>query len=264
MKLNVLLALTDQLRVKYKNMVADYTKFFMKSQGSFKGEKRTYEPREGIVDDPSKRGITRVATTMEEKIQYFVDESKEFIDALFSQECTNATGFAKAKLVVEGEEWGEFTSLELLRLKTILESSDLGNIETMISLIPVRSDSEVWERSKNEDYQGRDIYETVQVSGTAKTTRKEEYILEDPNISKIKGEGYRPAVSSRDLIIELGDYTKQNFSGEWSHQQRALVLKRRGELRKAITVALKKANECESVKSDLTAERIFGYIFNGK
>ncbi len=35
MKLNVLLAITDALRTKYKNMVGNYTKFFMKSQGSF-------------------------------------------------------------------------------------------------------------------------------------------------------------------------------------------------------------------------------------
>ena len=264
MKLNVLLALTDQLRVKYKNMVADYSKFFSKNQGAFKGEKRTYEPKEGVIDDPSKRGIVRVSTTVQEKMEYFLEEGTEFIDALFSQERTNAMGQAFAVLKVDGREWGEFTSLELLRLKSILESADFGNIQNMLSNIPVRSDSEVWEKSSNPDYEGRDIFETEKVTGVAKTTFKEEFILEDPNLKNLKGAEYHPVKSVNDKVMELGDYTKQNFSGEWSHQQRATALKRRDALLSAITVALKEANECESVKSELTAEKIFTYIFYGK
>lgn len=264
MKLNILLALTDQLRVKYKNMVADYSKFFSKSQGSFKGDKRTYTPREGIIDDPGKKGIVRVATTVDEKIDYFIKESAEFIDALFSQEKTNALGVAKATLKVDGKEWGEFTSLELLRLKSILESSDLGNLESLLSNIPVRSDSEVWNESSDPDYEERAIFETEKIVGVAKTTIKEEFILEDPNLKNIKGEGYKPVTSTKDKLLELGDYTRQNFSGEWSHQQRALALKRRGQLLSAIIVALKEANECDAVKSELTGEKIFNFIFRGK
>ena len=43
--LNVLLARTDALRTKYKGMIADYTKFFSKSQGSFVGVRNTYSPK---------------------------------------------------------------------------------------------------------------------------------------------------------------------------------------------------------------------------
>jgi hypothetical protein len=264
MKLNILLALTDQLRVKYKNMVADYSKFFNKSQGSFKGEKRTYSPREGVIDDPSKRGITRIATTVDEKINYFIAESSQFIDSLFSQERTNALGLAQAELMVNNKSWGTFTSLELLRLKTLLESSDLGSFESLLASIPVRSDSEVWNKSNDPDYADRNVYETEQITGVSKTTIKEEFILDDPNLSKLKGAEYRPMKSMKDIVHELGDYTKQTFSGEWSHQQRATALKRRGDLIAAITVALKEANEAEAEKSELTAEKIFNYIFKGK
>lgn len=263
MKLNVLLAVTDTLRVKFKNMVADHTKFYSKSQGSFQGVKATYVPKEGMVDDPSKRKFTKVVTTVDEKIDYFTKEAKEFVDALFSQEKTNAVGSAKANLIVDGEDWGEFTSLELLRLKSLLESSDLGNLEGMISNIPVRSDAEIWAKSAAEDYQGRAIYEDPLVSGVSKTTVKEEYILEDPNIGSGKTSSYTPKISQRTITQEVGDYTLQHFSGEWSHRERAEALKRRGTLLVAVTKALKECNECEVSQSALTADRIFGYIFKG-
>ena len=184
MKLNVLLAVTDTLRVKFKNMVADHAKFYTKAQGAFLGEKATYVPKEDAVDEPSKRKYTRVVTTVDEKIAYFITEAGEFIDAQFSQEKTNAMGLAKAELVVQGKSWGEFTSLELLRLKSLLESSDLGKLEEMISVIPVRADSQIWKRCDLDEYADRNIWESPLISGTSRTTLKEEYILEDPNISK--------------------------------------------------------------------------------
>lgn len=261
-KLNVLLALTDQLRYVYKNMVKDYTVFFNKSQGAFKGEKRTYTAKEGTIDDPSKRGIMLVQTTVTEKFNYFIENSKEFIDALFSQEKTNAMGLATANLIVEGKDWGTFTSLELLRLKSLLESDDLGKIEGMLMTIPVRSDAEVWKESKDDDYTEREVFETELFTGVAKTTQKTPIVLKDPNLNPDKlPANYQSAVVSQDTILELGDYTKQNFSGEWSQRQKALTLQRRTILLTAITKALKEANECDVSKSDLTADRIFGYLF---
>jgi hypothetical protein len=265
MKLNVKLALTDQLRQNYKNLVNDYSKFFAKSQGAFKGEKRTYTPKEGTIDDPSKRGNILVAITVHEKLDYFINNSSKFIDALFSQEKTNSLGLAKAELKVNGESWGEFTSFELLRLKSLIESSDLGKLGEMLENIPVRPDSEVWNKTNEDEYSGRDIYETEKFTGVAKTTIKTPYVLEDPNMKgRELPSNYTPPVVTRDEIHELGDYTKQNFSGEWTHRQRALCLKRRSELITSITEALKIANECESVESELTAEKIFNYLFFGE
>lgn len=264
-KLNVLLALTDQLRHVYKNMVNDYVKFFSKSQGSFKGEKKTYTAKDGVIDEPNKRGTVLVATTVKEKLDYFIENSSKFVDALFSQEKTNSSGEASAELVVDGKSWGIFTSLELLRLKSLLESKDLGVLSEMILNIPVRSDSEIWNKSKNDDYTGREIHETELFQGIAKTTIKTPFVLKDPNI---KGDnipaGYQPSVVTKDEIMELGDYTKQSFSGEWSHRERALVLKRKTDLLCSITEALKIANECVVVESGLNSKRIFGYLFYNK
>jgi len=53
MKLNVLLAKTDQLGAYYRGMLKDYMVFFQKKQGAFLGERKTYTAVEGMLDDPS-------------------------------------------------------------------------------------------------------------------------------------------------------------------------------------------------------------------
>ena len=205
-KLNLLLALTDKLRVDYKNLVIDYTKFFSKSTGSFLGEKRTYTPKDGTIDEPTKRGVKKVTTTVNEKLDWFIETSTDFITKLFSQEKTNAMGLAKANLIVDGVNWGEYTSLELLRLKSLLESTDLGKLQEFIENIPVFSDTEVWYKSGNEEYRDRQVFETELIAGVSKTTVKTEYILEDPNIGKLKDNtNYNPVKSVRNDVMELGD-----------------------------------------------------------
>lgn len=256
-KLNVLLAKTDALAAYYKGQVNDYGKFFSSKQGAFKGEKKTYTPREDTIDDTSKRGIVKVQTTVTEKLEWFKENAREYVDALFAQEATNASGNAKAELIVDGESWGEFTSLELLRLKSLVEA---GGLHSVLENIPVRSDSEVWEKTDDEDYSGREIYESELIKGVNKTTEKENYILKDPNVDA-SSPNYNPTVATKTTIVELGDYTHQKFTGEWSQRQKAEVLQRRAKLLVAITESLKKANEAEVVSSELSADKIFGYLF---
>lgn len=257
-KLNVLLAKTDSLAPQFKGALNDFSRFFAKSQGAFRGEKRTYDPKEGTIDQPTMRGNTLVQTTVDEKFDWFRENSKEYIDALFSQEKTNSSGIAKAELIVDGESWGEFTSLELLRLKSVVESSQL---HTMLENIPVRSDAEEWAKSSNEMYSDRAIFESPLNKGVAKTTEKEDYILKDPNVDS-SSPNYTPVVAHKTTTLELGDYTQQKFSGEWSQRQKAQALKRRSVLMTAIIEALKTCNDVEAVPSEITSDKIFGYLLS--
>lgn len=262
MKLNVLLAKTDALASSFRAMISDYHSYFSGKQGDFKGEVKTYDPKPGMIDIPGERVFKLIVTTVKEKLGWFEQTSKEYIDALFSQEATNASGKAKATLTVEGKSWGEFSSLELLRLKSVIES---GDIEKMYSSIPVRSDSEIWNVSENEAYKNRvGIYQSVAQSGIKKSVTKESYILPDPNISKDNGAKYVPQVATKDTIIDLGDYTYQKFTGEWSHRERAELLRRRQTLLTAVIEALKTANEVEAVESKLTSKKIFDYLHSGQ
>lgn len=258
LKLNTLLAKTDHLSSIFRAMISEYTHFFGKTN-NFTGEKKTYEPVPGTADDPSSRGNRLIITTVDEKLLWFEENAEEYINALFAQEATNASGRAKAPLIVEGEEWGVFTSLELLRLKSLLEANQL---EQMYQAIPVRSDAEEWKPTTQEMYKDKYlVFEGPLNAGEKKSILKESYILEDPNLDRLKStESYRPVVVSKDTVIKLGDYTWQKFSGEWSARDKATLLQRRSRLLNAIIEALKVANDVEVVKSDITAEKIFNYL----
>ena len=62
----------------------------------------------------------------------------------------------------------------------------------------------------------------------------------------------------------MGDYTVQTFSGEFTHKERAEILRRRSELLSAIVEALKIANEVESVSSNMTADKLFKFLHKGE
>lgn len=257
MKLNVLLGKTDHLSSIYNALLKSYITFFKGKQGAFLGEKRTYVPKEGTVDEPSKRKNILVQTTVIEKFNWLTENSKDYIDALFSVEATNASGKAKAELTVNGTKWGEFTSLELLRLKSLIENNDLKG---MLENIPVRSDSNIWEENSAEQYKGRNIFQTPITSGIEKTTVKETFILEDPNIAKIDAKSYSPQLAQKNTTQELGDYTHQYFSGEISQREKANILKRRSGLLTAVIEALKQCNDVEAVPSNLNSNKILNYL----
>lgn len=261
-KLNTLLAKTDQLASSFKELLTGYIGFFKNSQGAFKGERRTYAPRPGTIDEPKERANDLVVTTVAEKLTWLVDTQSEYIDALFSQEATNASGNAKARLVVDGHDFGQFTSLELLRLKSLLEGPQLVG---MYEHLPVRSDNMVWRKTQDSTYLGREIWETELISGVKKTTVKEAYILQDPNIKALgDGANYQPMVAQKDTVMELGDFTHQRFSGELSHKERADILYRRQRLLTAVLEALKLSNEVEAATSEMNAKKLFGYLHTGK
>lgn len=257
-RLNVLLAKTDHLASMFRAMIADYTKFFAKGQGAFRGEKNTYTANDGTMDQPNKRSYVAVQTTVEEKMEWWLTYASQYVDALFSVERTNATGIT-AELEVAGVSWGEFTSLELLRLKSLIEA---GDFRSMLINVPVRSDGELWGKSADPDYKGRAVWQSPLSEGKSTTTTKEQYILKDPNIGNDRT-GYVPQVSQKDTVVELGTWTRQKFSGEVGQRDRAMMLDRRDKLLLGVIEALKKCNEAESVASELNAKRVFGYIFNG-
>ncbi len=243
-KLNTLLAKTDHLSTSYKSSIKDYLQFFKDKQSNFKGEKKTYEAKSGTIDIPAERGNKIVVTTVN------------------SQEATNAAGTAKATLTVDGIEFGEFSSLELLRLKSLIEN---GELEQMYANIPVRADDEEWNPTTEDQYKNREIFEGKKQEGVRKSITKENYIISDPNIKELKdSSSYKPQVASKDTVIELGDYSYQKFSGEWSHRERAELLRRRSKLLSAVIEALKVSNEAEVVESKMTADKLFGYLHAGK
>lgn len=151
--------------------------------------------------------------------------------------------------------FGEFTALELLRLKSILETTEL---KEMYSLIPVRSDTKLWNPSI--EYGSRKVYETELKVIIDKTMDKEQYIIEDPHAGS---PGRTPQVSTKNTVRELGTITSQEFTGEISQRERAEILYRRQELLVAVIAALKEVNDVEAVSSDMTSQKLFSFLHKG-
>jgi hypothetical protein len=258
-KLNTLLALREKYETTFKNAVKDMLNTFKKEQGLFLGERKTYQALDGFADDATKRSFKKVASTVNEQFDWFNDSIKEYMLQLFSIEKTNGVGVAKAVLTVDGKEWGEFTSTELLRLKGFLENSTLKD---MYSEIPVRSETILWEKSDDEIYTDRvGIFESPKDEGFAKTTIKESYILHDPHAKE--NASRTPIVGEKSTQVNIGQYSVQNYTGQASMRERAEMLRRLDVLHKAVVEALEKANDVSVVESTL-GTKVFDFINKGK
>lgn len=250
-KLAVLLGLRDKVEKTFGGMLDDMISKFKNKQGMFLGLKNTYTALEGFADDPSKRAFQNVESTMNEQTDWFKAHTVDYFSTIFSIERTNSFGGAKAPLIVEGKVWGEYSTLELLRLKSILD----GKLKTMIHDIPVRNEAFLWQKSEQDAFKNREVVETPVESGFARTTLKESYILTDPHPDK----GRQPVVASKDTIVNIGAYTKQNFSGAWTMRQRAEAMVRLNVLYIAVVEALENANDVDAIQSDL-GEQVINYL----
>lgn len=231
-KLNTLLAKADHGTSMFNRMISDYSAFFKNKQGMFEGIKKTFKPRDGYAEDARYMGTTKVATTVEEKLEWFENNATPYLKDVFSIEATNSAGAPRVELIVDGISFGKLTALDLMRLKTILTSKQL---EDMYTNIPVRSDSEVWLEGTDEEYKGRDIHETEMLKGITRTTESEEVILKDPNLDPAKlPANYNAKVTVKKKTVETGDYTLQKFTGAWTQRQRAELLQRRSKILAAV------------------------------
>lgn len=261
MKLNVLLALREKLANRHAAMIGDYTSFFKNKQGSFRGVLKTHSPLDGYQVDPTKVANERIITTVNEKLDWFLKESSDYLNTTLSIECSNGEGAASIPLVFEEKEYGPFTATVLLRLRGIVENDKFAQ---MLASIPVREETKVWFPSTDEDYIKRgNIFETERQEGETRTTETHEEILKDPNLDpQHLPSNYRAQVTPVKKTIKTGDYTTQFFTGEWTHQQRANLLKRRSALIDAINIALQQVNDREAVSCNV--DDLFKHLIYGK
>lgn len=251
-KLSVLLGLRDKTEKSMQNMLDDMFQKFKNKQGLFKGTRKTYSAIDGYADDPTKRGYVQVASTVAEQLEWFKKNTKDYFGITFSIEKTNAAGVT-AELVVDNTSWGTYTTLELLRLKSIMD----GKMRSMLAELPVRPETVIWDKTTDENYSGREIFESPLDKGFSKTTLKETYILTDPHADK---PGRQPQVAEKSTQVNVGSYTTQDFSGELTMLQRAQMMLKYDKLYTAIVEALETANNAESQDSDL-GDKVLDFLF---
>lgn len=251
-KQSVLLGLREKLEKSFQLMLDDMTSKFKNKQGLFMGERKTYTAIEGFADEPTKRSYTNVASTVKEQLEWFKKHTADYLKTTLSIEKTNATGL-KAELIVAGTSWGEYSTLELLRMKSVLDSK----LRQMIDELPIRQETQIWKPTTDANYAGREVYESPIDGGFSKTTLKETIIVLDPHADK---PGRQPVSANIDRQVNVGEYTIQNFSGAITNLERANLKVRYNELYTAVIEALEKANNADSVESDL-GDKMLEHLF---
>lgn len=261
LKMNTLLAKVEHSTASISKLFSDYAKFFKEKQGMFRGYKKTFVPRDGYYEDSSKMGTVVVATTVDEKFDWFNAQFKKHLKDAFSVEATNSKGAKTVELIVNGHSFGNLTALELMRLKSLLTNKDFENVFVNI---PVRSDSEVWNPTQDPEYAGRAVFETEMIKGVTRTTESEEVILKDPNLDPTHlPNNYQARTTVKRKTVETGDYTQQLFTGEWTQRQRAELLRRRSEILAAVIEALKVVNDTAVEDTNLNVDKFVDYLYKG-
>lgn len=252
-KQSVLLGLREKLEKDFSNLLSDMANKFKNKQGIFQGFRNTYDPLDGFADDDTKRGFQNVSSTVSAQLGWLKEHSKDYLATVLSIEKTNAQNVT-APLTVNGVLWGEYTTLELLRMKGILD----GKLRAIVQDLPIRSEKHVWAESTQPEFVGRSIWETPKEEGSSKTTIKDTIIVNDPHI---KDAPNRPPVTRETSVqVNVGNYTKQTFSGEITNLERAVLEVKYNNIYKGIIEALESANNIESVPSDL-GDKVLDFLF---
>jgi len=253
--LGTYIGLRERGEGEFKNNTSNALSNLKNKQGLYLGVKKTHKAIEPYLPEENRIATKYVSATVKEQLDYMAKSAENYMEIVFSIEKTNASGVVKAELIVEGKSWGEYSSLELLRLKSTLEKSKLRDI---YAVLPVREQNEMWKVSENEDFARTGVYENELYEGVTRTTNTTEYILEDNN----PGQNRTPVKSARKELVQTGTYTEQKFSGEISIQLRARVITNFNTLYTAVIEALESANSVEIKKSDLGL-KVFDYLHAG-
>lgn len=251
-KLSVALGLREKVEKDNQSMMNDMAQKFKNNQGIFQGIRNNFVALEGHPDMPENRKFQRVSSTVREQLQWLKTHSKDFMDTVLSIEKTNATGI-RADLVVAGNSWGPYSTLELLRLKGVVDK-----FKNLIQTLPIRPEHEKWSKTTDTMYEGRDIYQTDEDKGQTKTTLKRIEIVNDPHI--LTSPNRPPVTQQIDTPVNTGNYTKQLFSGAITNKERAEMEVACNDLHKGIIAALEEANSAALQESDL-GDKVLDFLF---
>jgi hypothetical protein len=253
-RLAVYLGLRDKNEKDFTNMLNDMTSKFKNKQGIFMGFRNTFVPEEGHPDMPENRKFQAVSSTVAEQLDYFKEHTRDYFNTVFAIERTNAGGVT-AELIVNEKSWGTYTTLELLRLKGILDSK----LKLMVQDLPIRPETVIWEKTNDPVYAGRNIYESPLDRGKTKTTLKRIVIINDPHIAD-SPHPRQPMTQQIDTPVNTGEYTKQDFSGAITNKERAGLEVAYNQIYKGVVAALEAANSAEIKESDL-GDKVLDYLF---
>jgi hypothetical protein len=240
--LHQLLAFESAEVSKSKKAVEELKNAFANKQIQFDGHSRVYVPDNENYDRVDNE-YREVVSTVNEKLSAFSKVMAQAMDTVLAKEETNSSGTAKAELIVDGVNFGEFAATSLLYLeKVLLEVKKvLESILTLHSGIAwnFNSDTGLYQTDKTVTY--RNLKEIVPIVLYEATKEHPAQVKE----------------SSR--TVKVGEYHENHFSGRIFQKKKNEILDRMDLLIKEVKSAREKANAVP-VKEVHVANKILKFI----
>lgn len=245
-QLHQLLAVEQDRRGRATEILQETVTLFTKKEEHLDGVVKIYKP----IDDkgePLPPEIKEVVETVAGKIYYASGFIVQAIDAQLSKEETNASGEARAELIVNGTTLGAFSATSLLALEQHLQKL-LGMYRVIPTLDPVKR----WGKDGSE----KNIY-VSEMDTKFRTNKVEEIVVAVPPTKE------HPAqVVKLTKDVQVGTWETTCKSGRITPAQKSDLLGRIDSLIDAVKQARSKANEAD-VKQIKVGKSIIDFINQG-
>jgi len=241
-KLHELLAVEQDRKHKANQAIGETKKLFEKKAPHFDGMVKRYialEENSEEIPDECKEIVTTVKASIDDAVAII----KQGIDAHISKEETNASGVAKAELIVGETNLGTFSATSLLALE-----SHLNKLKELYAQIPVLESTKKWHLDAQQG-----IYKTEEEVKFRSVKR--------PKVI-VKYEATKEHPAQTELLyldFQVGKYETTYTSGRISVTQKNKMTQRVGQLLEAVKVARSKANNVEAKKIKV-AQKVFDFI----
>lgn len=242
-QLHEIIAIEPTVKAKADNILKETYDTFVKKQGHFVGQIRTYQPK----DDDGERfpeESKELVTTVMEKLNYTFNAIIEKVDIMATKEETNID--AIADIIVDGD-----ILFEKLHATTILSlEKEIAKWRNTLIASPTLQPGLKWKENKNQQ-----IWEAAPII----TTKPKKV----PKVF-IKYEATKEHPAQTELIHEdqtIGEWTTTHTSGAITPKEKSEILGRLDKLERAFKTARQRANTASVNKKEL-GKKIVNYLFN--
>jgi len=244
--LHQVLAVDKDKTQQSERIINEAIKTFKDRTSHFDGRIKTYKPfkDDGETLPPESQEIV---TTVDEKLDYAWGAITDGINLTLQKEETNASGLAKARLEVDGTDFGEFSATSLLALETKLKK-----IREMYLAIPTLDPSHRWDPDHTADREG--VFLTPAETAIRSTQVPTPITLSEGD------EHHPPQVQIHNINVQQGAFTTVLRSARLSPAQKAKYLKKVDMLITGVKMARAKANQAEVVDVGNIGQDILSFI----
>ncbi len=241
-KLHELLAAEQTVKTQSSTILTETIKVF-KKDSHFDGLKKEYTPKDEngeIYKGDEKEMITTVHAKLEHAFK-FISKS---LTVTLQKEQTNSSGNAKAILIIEGKEYGEYSATSLLAMEKVLIE-----VIKLVTAIPTLDMTRKWTPKEGM----KNTYEVPETT-TTKTGQREDWKV------LVQATEHFPAQTQKVIIKEVvGNFTTNEWNGKMKPAEKSQIIERVDKVLSSVKTARSRANNVE-ISEINDPKTLFNYI----